>query len=63
MDTNHDWFTNHTSPVEADAALTAAEQLDEQLREMANGQRKANRLSLNDLTVVLAYVRQQTQVK
>jgi len=62
MAANHEWFLNHGS-VEPDKALAAAEKLDDQVREIADGQRKPGKLSMEELALVLSYVRHHTQVK
>ena len=57
MNLGHEWFaTKATDPSGVDA-VAAAIRLDDQLREIANGERKAAKISMEDIVTLIAYAR------
>jgi hypothetical protein len=58
VNADESWFLNRKTPITLSGAIKAAAELDSQVREIANGQRKAGKISVENIGDLIAYVRQ-----
>jgi len=60
---NDGWFINRKTPITLGGAIKAAAALDEQLREITNGERKPSKIAVEDICDLITYVRQMAKAQ